>query len=118
MDHAAYQARVTTMSDDALRHTIRDAREALEAHPDNPNTGYYQDEICYCAQELQRRCQQGRNDPRAWADALLSQVEGMVFYLTGDGLTPGEARGQILAALENETFREVIRMVVRQQGGK
>lgn len=35
--------------------TIKDAQEALQAMPDNPKAGYYQDEISYCAMELRRR---------------------------------------------------------------
>ncbi|RPJ33116.1 MAG: hypothetical protein EHM35_10850, partial [Planctomycetaceae bacterium] len=66
MDHAEYQRRVKAMTADALLYTIRDARAALTANPDNPNAGYYQDEICYCAQELQRRRSRGLRDDKVW----------------------------------------------------
>lgn len=55
IDHAAYQAKVKTMSVEALRYTIADARAAIDAMPDGPKAGYYGDEIHYCAMELRDR---------------------------------------------------------------
>ncbi len=55
MDHAEYQKRVKKMDDSALRHVIQDCKDAIKAYPDNPNCGYYQDEIHYCSMELARR---------------------------------------------------------------
>jgi hypothetical protein len=55
MDHAEYPKRLKTMTDDQLRFIIRDAREAAQANPENPNAGFYQDEILYAAAELKRR---------------------------------------------------------------
>jgi len=55
MDHAAYAKRVRKMSDDSLRHVIADCQEAMAANPDNPNNGYYADEVSYCSSELHRR---------------------------------------------------------------
>jgi hypothetical protein len=55
INHAAYEAKVATMTDAALLHTMRDAREAVEAMPDGPKAGYYLDEINYCASELNLR---------------------------------------------------------------
>jgi hypothetical protein len=56
-DHAAYKAKVRTMSDDALRFTMKDAHEAIKANPDSEKakSGYYADEINYCSDELHRR---------------------------------------------------------------
>ena len=55
MDHSAYQRKVKKMSSSSLWRVIKDCKAALEAYPENPNAGYYQDEIHYCAMELNRR---------------------------------------------------------------
>lgn len=55
MDHSSYQESLKSKSDDELRYIIQDCKKALEAFPENPNAGYYQDEIHYCAQELKNR---------------------------------------------------------------
>lgn len=55
MDHAAYPESLKTKSDQQLRFIMKDAYEAMKANPDNPNNGYYQDEINYCANEINRR---------------------------------------------------------------
>ena len=55
MDHAAYIAKTKKMSSQQLLYVINDCKEAIEAMPDNPNCGYYMDEVHYCAMELQRR---------------------------------------------------------------
>ena len=31
-------------------YVVRDCREAIQANPDNPKNGYYQDLICYLSQ--------------------------------------------------------------------
>jgi hypothetical protein len=60
MNHVEYPRRCRTRSDAELRFIIADARAALDAMPDSPNAGYYQDEVCYCADELARRARGGR----------------------------------------------------------
>jgi hypothetical protein len=55
MDHAAYAKKVKKMTYSELLFTIKDCREVLKAWPDQPNYGYYADEICYCADEIRRR---------------------------------------------------------------
>lgn len=55
MDHAAYQRKLKTKSEAELRFIIQDANEAQRANPDNPNNGYYADEIHYANAELRRR---------------------------------------------------------------
>lgn len=55
MNHSEYQKKVRRMSDEELRFVAKDAQAALEAFPENPNAGYYQDEVCYCGMELNRR---------------------------------------------------------------
>lgn len=59
MNHAEYQKRVKTMDTSALLHVIRDCKEAIKAYPENPNCGYYEDEIHYCSMELNRRKNKG-----------------------------------------------------------
>lgn len=55
MNHAAYQKSLRTKSEESLRFIIKDASAAIQAMPDNPNCGYYLDEISYCQMELNRR---------------------------------------------------------------
>lgn len=62
IDHAAYPRRCRRMSDAELHFTIADARAALAAMPDGVKAGYYADEICYAADELERRRRGGRRD--------------------------------------------------------
>lgn len=54
MDHAAYQKRVRSMTDEALHWTMKDAREAAAAMPAGRKVHYYLDEVLYCAAELRR----------------------------------------------------------------
>lgn len=55
MDHTQYPKYLKRKDVAALLFIIRDAREAITANPDNPNNGYYADEIHYAAAELRRR---------------------------------------------------------------
>ena len=55
INHASYQEKTREMSVEALRYTIKDCRETLRAWPDQPNHGYYSDEMAYCGMELRRR---------------------------------------------------------------
>lgn len=55
INHNEYRAAAKRKTDEALRFTIKDAREAMEAMPEGPKAGYYADEIHYCAAELKRR---------------------------------------------------------------
>ncbi len=55
MDHKRYPASLKSKSDTALYFIMRDAREAIKANPENPNAGYYADEVHYAAMELRRR---------------------------------------------------------------
>lgn len=55
MNHAKYQASLRGKDVSSLEFIIKDAREAIAANPENPNNGYYQDEIHYAAAELRRR---------------------------------------------------------------
>ena len=55
MDHASYQARLRTLSVASLYYIKDDASNAMESYPDNPNNGYYADEVNYALMELRRR---------------------------------------------------------------
>jgi hypothetical protein len=55
IDHVAYPKACRTRSDAELLYVIADCRATLAAWPDQPNHGYYADEINYCADELARR---------------------------------------------------------------
>jgi hypothetical protein len=55
IDHAEYQKKVKRMTVEELKYTVRDCREAIDAHPEGHKAGYYQDEIHYCAGELRKR---------------------------------------------------------------
>ena len=55
LDHAAYARKVKRMTVSELRFTLADCRGVLAVAPDCTNSGYYADEINYCAGELQRR---------------------------------------------------------------
>ncbi len=55
MNHTEYPKSLKTKSVAELKFIIKDAREAMEAMPDNENNGYYADEVCYAANELNRR---------------------------------------------------------------
>jgi hypothetical protein len=52
MDHGSYQKNLKKKSVEELRFIIKDASEAMKAMPDNPNNGYYADEVNYASMEL------------------------------------------------------------------
>ena len=55
MNHTEYPRKIKSLTSSSLRYIIKDCRAALDAFPENPNAGYYEDEIHYCAMELQNR---------------------------------------------------------------
>ena len=55
MDHSAYPKGLRSKTAWELRFIIKDAGEAQRANPDNPNNGYYADEVSYAGMELRRR---------------------------------------------------------------
>lgn len=55
MDHGEYQRRLRSKSVSELLFIIKDAGAAALAMPDNPNCGYYLDEVSYARMELERR---------------------------------------------------------------
>lgn len=55
IDHKNYPKQLRHKSLSALLFIIKDCKEALEAMPDNPKSGYYADEISYASMEIHRR---------------------------------------------------------------
>ena len=55
MDHTQYPKDLRKKDNAALTFILKDAQEAIKAYPDNPNAGYYQDEIHYTLAEIRRR---------------------------------------------------------------
>lgn len=55
MDHAEYQKRLKNKTHAELIYIRNDANAAIKANPDNPNNGYYADEINYAGMELKKR---------------------------------------------------------------
>ena len=55
MDHTNYPRRLRTKSETELRFIVKDCQDAIRANPENPNSGYYADEIHYAAAELRGR---------------------------------------------------------------
>jgi hypothetical protein len=55
MNHTEYPRRLRSKTEAELRFIIKDATEAQQANPSNPNSGYYADEVLYAAAELRRR---------------------------------------------------------------
>lgn len=64
IDHARYPKYCRGRTEAELRHIIADCRATLDAWPDQPNAGYYLDEINYAADELYRRQRGHVQDPR------------------------------------------------------
>ena len=91
MDHAEYPRRCRRRSDAELLFVIADARAAHDANPDNPNAGYYLDEINYCADELNRRRKGGRREtPPAMPaavdpDAVILDAVQAAYRLAAEG---------------------------------
>lgn len=55
--HTNYMNKVKNLSIESLRFIIKDCKESMEALPNNPKNGIYQDEIHYCAMEISKRTQ-------------------------------------------------------------
>lgn len=71
IDHVGYPRLCRTRSDAELRFIIADCKATLDAWPDQPNYGYYLDEINYCADELARRARGGkRHTPRPTVEQM------------------------------------------------
>lgn len=55
INHIEYPENCKSKSSDSLRYIISDCQATLEANPDGSKSGYYADEINYCAMELKSR---------------------------------------------------------------
>jgi hypothetical protein len=55
MNHAEYQKNLKGKTVPELMFIMNDASAAIKANPDNPNNGYYADEINYAGMELKKR---------------------------------------------------------------
>ena len=55
IDHNDYPKKCRNRTENSLRYTIKDCKEAIAANPNGHKAGYYADEIHYCAMELNRR---------------------------------------------------------------
>lgn len=55
MNHAEYQKNLKNKTVAELMFIMNDASAAIKANPDNPNNGYYADEISYAGMELKKR---------------------------------------------------------------
>jgi hypothetical protein len=62
MNHAEYQRKLRTYTDNQLEFVIKDARAAIEANGENPNNSYYADEMHYANAELRKRRQKHHNN--------------------------------------------------------
>lgn len=81
IDHNAYPKLCRRRSDAELRFIIADCQATLAAWPDQPNHGYYADEINYCADELNRRRKGGR---RETAPAMPAAIDPDALILDAD----------------------------------
>ena len=63
MNHNAYIDKTKKMEFTPLKYVIGDCHKAIKAFPENPNCGYYWDEIHYCSMELARRAKLGTINP-------------------------------------------------------
>lgn len=100
MQFAQYEERIKKQPSICLRFTIKDAQEAIDAMPDGPNVGYYQDEILLCSQELNRRLKKRENREPEY-HAVLTEVYVILKnagYCTNDILDD-------LKDLVNDAFR-------------
>jgi hypothetical protein len=67
--HSEYQSKLKAKKEDgsyaydneSLKYIIEDCKAALDALPDSPKAGQYQDEIHYCVAELRRRQAEASN---------------------------------------------------------
>lgn len=83
IDHVGYPRLCRTRSDAELRFIIADCKATLAAWPDQPNYGYYLDEINYCADELTRRARGGkRHNPRPTVEQMAAAAAEAAWRLT------------------------------------
>lgn len=55
MNHAEYQKNLVGNCYHSLNNIIEQCKDVIRLQPDNPNAGYYMDEIHYCSAEIRYR---------------------------------------------------------------
>jgi hypothetical protein len=83
IDHVGYPKLCRTRSDAELLYVIADCQATLAAWPDQPNHGYYADEINYCADELARRRRGGKRR-RPTTDEIAAAAARAAWDLAGE----------------------------------
>lgn len=70
INHETYPKSLKDKTPETLRAIIADCKAAIAANPDaeKVRSGYYEDEICYCADELNKRKAQRARTARAFKD--------------------------------------------------
>ena len=76
MDFENYEKWANTLSDEELLANAKDAQEAIDAFPENPKAGYYQDEIHVAADILHQRKQEAATSSAEGARADLPEQGG------------------------------------------
>ena len=110
IDHTAYPWALRKMSDADILFTIKDANEALAAHPKNPKAGYYADEINYCAAEMKRRIDESkksRKNPKrkeSYRTIELKMPAYWASYLVNDDASGLEKKEKDLADAYLQSF--------------
>lgn len=102
-NHANLISSMRTKSDDQLRFIMSDAHDAINANPENPKCGHYQDEIHYAGMELKRR-------ERAAKGALSDAVAVMRAEAVVDAVA--EALGVDTGIISEVTFQRAVRAAV------
>ncbi len=77
MNHSEYQLGLMTKDFHSLEYTVNDCMAVLKAQPDNPNHGYYSDEIHYCLAEIRYR-KNPKNAPLWWRKAMKKLMSEML----------------------------------------
>lgn len=55
MDHTKYPKSLKSKTLSELQFIVKDANEAMQANPQNPNNSFYADEVIYAATEIRQR---------------------------------------------------------------
>lgn len=105
MNHIEYPKTLKGKTEAELRFIIKDCKEALEAYPQTDNADYYQDEICYCVNELNRRSK---------AKLTKKDVKEMVSFAMGEPEKLSlEKACFVVAQLSNNYTPEQVKEIVK-----
>lgn len=75
INHIEYPENCKSKSSDSLRYIISDCQATLEANPDGEKSGYYADEINYCAMELKARADELYALRKEWTAELRDLIK-------------------------------------------